>query len=560
MSERRWDGFWVRLPFLLLAVGLFVLYVRLPYRILNSDVAVFGLMGEDILRYGYLPTYAYGQNYLFSLLPYVYAAIQWLIPTLSNIMTLKVAGFALSIIGLWLWFEALLLAQQRNHWSRGVAATVFCLLVASSSSYLFDIQEHSSLELSLFLLGLISFFAARIDLALATQGQSRGVDWLLFGIGLAHALYSRPLVLAYGVVMLIWLVAAAWQRTPDWRLRWPLYGLLAGVLIGYLPMLLHGMLRAPAWPYDFHTHTPLAHCDKAHPGSSVFWTIFRIIFDLRLCHGVLSTIIIIWLLATGWFLLRYLQRDRRQALTVLDVALPLGTLLIVAVMGLFPNLSVNATHRRYCEHAFLVAVWLFARFALPTLQRRWLVVGGAVILLLASLQSWRARLFYEVHVNDEMAQQLPAMVAELKEYKTPILADFWVAYELRFIAGGDLLIETYPWQFVRTYNAVPRVCLEQRCLWLVHETASGAVKQELRARAHPGTWEHRPVHALRSPMLFRQFEYWEIGAPTTPDEWRAHEGKADLHYSLWELDPHESVRLMAFYNPRYFLTPNPLRP
>ena len=84
----RWSAVLVRLPFLLLAAALFTLYVRLPYRILNSDVAVFGLMGEDILKYGYLPTYAYGQSYLFSILPYVYAAIRWLAPALSNVCLL----------------------------------------------------------------------------------------------------------------------------------------------------------------------------------------------------------------------------------------------------------------------------------------------------------------------------------------------------------------------------------------------------------------------------------------------------------------------------------------
>ena len=152
------------------------------------------------------------------------------------------------------------------------------------------------------------------------------------------------------------------------------------------------------------------------------------------------------------------------------------------------------------------------------------------------------------------------MVAELKSYQAPILADFWAAYQLRFIADGDLLIEAYPWQFIRTYNAIPREAMERRCLWLVHEKAIGEMKKLIAWHAHPGSWEQRPVYTLHTPLLFRQFEYWELGGPTTPKEWQERENKAELNYYLWELDPHESVRLMNSLNPRYFTTPYPPRP
>jgi hypothetical protein len=512
------------------------------------------------LKYGYLPTYAYGQSYLFSILPYVYAAIRWLLPALSNVMALKLAGFALSITGLWLLFEALLLAQRQTRWSRGVAATIFCLLVASSSSYLFDIQEHSSLEISLFVLGLISFFAARIEVALVERGRSSGVDWLVFGLGLAHALYSRPLVFAYGLVMLIWLVAAAWRRTPGWALRWSLYGLLTGALLGYLPMLLHMFLRAPTWPYDFHTATLIGRCEKPYPGLITFWKMFCILFDLRLAHLVYTVLAGSWLAVALLAFIGMLRRTRQYCLTALDLALPLGSLCILGIMVLIPNFSVNETERRYCEHVVLAAIWLFARFAPQLLRRRWPAVALAAGVGLASITGWQDRLRYEVHVNETLAQQLPAVVAELQGQHAPILAGFWDAYQLKFISGGTLAIEAYPWDFVRTFNAIPRAAMEQRCLWLVREDFIPFMRKILKEKFRPAAQQARSCVYLRSPLLLRRFEYSEQGAPATPAEWERWETGRQLTLLLLDLDPHEAVRLMLWYYPRYFSTSNPPRP
>ena len=554
----QWEPWLVRLPFLLFAVAFVVLNVRLPYRILNSDVAIFGLMGEDIVQHGYLPTYAYGQNYLFSILPYVYAAIHRLAPALSNVMALKLAGCALNLAGLALLFEALLLAQRRNGWGRGCAAAVFCLLLASSSSYLFDLQEHSSIEVSLFVLGWISFFAARLERRLADAQDSRGPDWLLFGLGLGHALYSRPLVMAYGLMMLVWLLPRQWRRTPGWKCCRPLIWFLAGAGLGYLPLLLHNLLRAPTWPYKFHTHTPIGRCDKAYPGLIVFWTMFRILFDLRLAHPLYSALVGVWLLVTAGAALWVLRRTRQEWLGVLDMALPLGSLWIVSIMILIPNFSVNATHRRYGEHLVLAAIWLFARLAPQLPRSRWPALGLAVAVFGVSLASWKQRLNYEVYVNDTLARQLPAAAAELEAFQAPILADFWDAYLLRFVTDGRLPIETYPWQFVRTFNAVPEAELRRRTLWLVREEAIPDVKHWLHYLFRPpGLLDQGKTYALRQPLQFRQFEFWEIGGPLGPEEWQRHETGRQQTLFLWELDPAESVRLMCAFHPKYFSTPSP---
>ncbi len=555
-----WNGLFVRLPFLLFAAAFFALNISLPYRILNSDVAIFGLMGDDILQYGYLPTYAYGQSYLFSILPYVYAAVRWLMPGLSNVMALKAAGCALNLAGLWLLFEALLLAQRRNGWGRGIAAAIFCLLLASSSSYLFDIQEHSSIEVSLFVLGWIAYFAARLDAALAARESGRGADWFLFAVGLAHALYSRPLVLAYGMVMLVGLLAAAWRRAPGRLFLKPLCWLLAGALLGYLPMLLHNLLRASSWPYAFHTHTPIGRCDKVHPGYIVYWTMFRIMFHLRAAYPLYTALIALWLAVTTGAALWVLRRVRQGWLGVVDLAMPLGSLWIFTFMILIPNFSVNETHRRYCEHLVLAAVWLFARFA-PRLPRaRWLTLALAAAVFTASIAGWRDRLRYERHVNATLARQLPALVAELQSYRAPILADFWDAYQLRFVSGGTLPIDAYPWDFVRTFNAIPRSEMRRRCLWLVRENFLPFLKLRIKNSERPEAWIGRPAYAVRAPLLLRQFEYWEQNSPATPAEWAGWEASDRLNLLLIDGDPRDAVRRMQTFYPRYFTTANPPRP
>ncbi|MCX7009553.1 MAG: hypothetical protein NTY53_20305, partial [Kiritimatiellaeota bacterium] len=91
-----------RLPVLLLTGWALALNLSMPYRGLDSDVATFGLMGNDLLHLGYVPTLTYGQNYLFSITPHLYALLRWLCPTLSAVMALTLAGSLLSLGGLWL--------------------------------------------------------------------------------------------------------------------------------------------------------------------------------------------------------------------------------------------------------------------------------------------------------------------------------------------------------------------------------------------------------------------------------------------------------------------------
>ncbi len=66
-QQRRVLALLWQLPMLLLVAGLYVFFLRVPYCSLDSDAVNFGLMGEDVYKYGHLTTLAYGQNYLLSI-------------------------------------------------------------------------------------------------------------------------------------------------------------------------------------------------------------------------------------------------------------------------------------------------------------------------------------------------------------------------------------------------------------------------------------------------------------------------------------------------------------
>lgn len=91
----------VRLPPLILCLFLLALYLNMPYRALNSDAAIFGIMGNDILIHRYFPSLMQGQNYFLSSLPYVYAGVRAILPqSVSPIVCFALAGSLLTLTGL----------------------------------------------------------------------------------------------------------------------------------------------------------------------------------------------------------------------------------------------------------------------------------------------------------------------------------------------------------------------------------------------------------------------------------------------------------------------------
>ena len=244
---------------LLLIGAVYAFALRLPYCNLDSDAANFALMGEDVYHYGHLTTLAYGQNYLFSITPYVYAAFKVILPkTVPWAVILAAADGIIALAGLWMIFQSFLAAADQTLRRSAVAAVLFCVLLLALPRHLIDFAGHASLEQGYLTLGLLMLSASRLAAALRAGQTSRWYWWLLAGLAFGHGIFSRPQVCAYGVITLVLLLWQQW-RTGSGRKLWAGGGwLAAGLLVGCLPMILHWIFRAPTWPFTMTLDSHLA--------------------------------------------------------------------------------------------------------------------------------------------------------------------------------------------------------------------------------------------------------------------------------------------------------------
>ena len=201
----------IRLPVLALVAGVTALYVALPYQGLDSDATTFGIMGNDLMRHGYLPIFPYGQTYLFSLTPYVYAGVRMLLPAaVPHVVSFALAGSLLSMGGLWLIYESLITVQRRAGGRLLPAGLLFCLFVASSPCFVFDLSVNSSSEMAMFLLGVLLFLFSRMEDA-NIPDRRRIRLWFFIGVACSFSYLVRPQITAYGVFMVGMLIWRMWK-------------------------------------------------------------------------------------------------------------------------------------------------------------------------------------------------------------------------------------------------------------------------------------------------------------------------------------------------------------
>ena len=522
----------LRLPFALLVTAACVLYIRWPCAGLNADSATFGIMGNDLLRRGYLPTLTYGQDYLFSITPYLYALVRWLAPAgLTPERALAIAGCLLAVGGLWLAFESLLSVQRRTGRPLFAAALVFGAVVAASPSYVMDLAETSSVELSLFLLGALMFGAARIEAARARGAAGCG-GWFLLGAVIAHAVSSRPQTLLYAVVVVPALLLSARRRSVGQArdLR-PLWAFAGGAALGCLPMLCHWLFRAAAWPFAYHVPVhfgTLSHIRRA--AALLMREILPRIVSLDPAYPVHSVVVVATILAAlggyAWF-----SRRRRTQMSALDHAWLLGSVLSIAVMILYPKLAVAVGNRRYCLHVLLAVAWLAARFAVPARGAPLYACAGAAALALAVLPAWPGWLAGARAADEQVLAARPGIIPELARLDRLVLADYWDAYPLAFLADGHLRVECLPWQMVRTYGRYSPAEMTN-AVWLVREGRGQSTLAALTAELGP-----QALAAIRSVPL----QHALFGRPA----------------ELWMLQEGAAVELMNRHHPRYFTTPYP---
>lgn len=530
-GERFWRALLWRLPILALTAGALVFYLAFPYRALDSDVATYGLMGNDILRHGYLPTLTYGQNYLFSITPYVYALARLLSPALSAPRALAIAGSLLALGGLWLIYEALLTAEDRSGRRRAWPPVVFCLLMAGSWSTISDLGYFSSIEVAFFLLGVIVWAAGRLDAAIAAGASPGKLLWVALGMACGYACYSRPQMLAPGVLA-AWFLLSRLRRQQASAFRPALLALLGGVWLGYAPMLLHNIFRAD-WPFQHAIPLELGSRRKIAAAFTIFATeITPRLLGIDAEHRFHSALILLWVaagvagyLAAAW--------RRSESATILDQVWALGALFIVLLMILVPGLSLNAVCRRYCLHVIPALAWLFARFwAAPGLRRAAAsLLTGAIVL--QAVPAWQRQLSAARASDRDLWEAETRFIPYLQSLQAPIVAQYWDAYLLAFLADGALPIEAYPWNLVRTYGLLAESDMAGRVLWLVRCGYGQDTLRQMELELGKDALERMSRRDTPLSLLGRECELWEFET-----------GR-------------ETVALFKKHHPRYFTTAYP---
>lgn len=528
-----------RLPFLAVTIVFGAILLHFPCWNLNSDTVIFGLMGNHILQYGYWPTLAYGQNYLFSLTPYVYALIRWMMPeTATPMLALRIAGTLLSLAGLWLLFESFLLVQRRTGRPRWPAAVIFCLLIASSSRFLFVLAENSSVEMSLFVLGILFYSAARIEEGLAANARPRQGAWLTFGLATTLALISRPQVFLYGLVMAPLLFLRTWSVASVKGRCLVFTAFLLGGFAGYVPMLLHNIFRAPTWPYAYVTNLITATGKDFTHALSVFFVeggIYSKMFGIHRQDPVLSALAILWVAGALAGFLGAALRGKKET-TVVDMGWVGGSILIMSVMMLVPALSVNSVTIRYCLQTFVGMAWLFSRFAVPAGPRWLLPLALAAMVPAFSAREWERQLTKARNEERDLNTAIHTVIPELESHHAVILTDYWDAYLLRFLSDEKLPVEPFPWQYVRTYGAVSEDLMNRRTVWLICKGYGHATWDRLEAHFGKPFMKTIQTIPIRPEFCRRRCELWTFEDTTI------------------------STRLMQEHHPMYFRVSYPPRP
>ena len=534
---------------LLLVGALYAFFVRLPYCCLDSDAVTFGLMGEDLYTYGHWTTLAYGQNYLLSITPYVYAAFKALLPkTLPWAVILAAAGGLLSLSGLWMIFRSYVSAAAQTQRRSAVAQVLFCVLLLGLPKHLFDFGGNASTELGYFTLGLLMLSASRLAAALRDGRTPLRRWWLLAGLAFGYGIFSRAQVCAYGVIPLALLL---WQqRRAGLGRQFVAAGgwLATGLLAGCLPMLLHWMFRAATWPFSMELGSQFA--DAAARREMFGVLIHKVIpalFSFADRWGpptFQAELVLLWVgvAIAGYF---YFLMRRRADLTPMDHGWFWGPVIVLAIMLTHTNMILDQSNRRYCLQMVEAMVWLFCRFCVPVRRAvasgqpqafrtpLLLAVGLSVLLLLSSVVSWRDEATAKLNRNVQGKLVRRELIPELQRQHAVIVADYWDAYVLLFLSDGRLRVEAQPWFWVRTYGRISAAEMQGNTLWLARSGVGHTAGMMLEKELGRGTL----ATAVTIPVTAKLF---------------------NLPCELWRLaDTNAAVTLMQKFHPRYFSTPYP---
>jgi hypothetical protein len=495
---------WAFLPGLLLLAGMAALFWGLPYAMLDGDGAVFGVMGNDLLTRGYWPTLVYGQNYLLSPTPYAYALGRLLAPSFPPALALAVAGSLFSLGGMGLILAALCRAQRRAGGGQFWPVLAAVLLMAGNVVFVTDHARNSGVELSLFIIGLLLWAGSRLE------SRSRPADWALLGAAAGVALISRLQMVFYALpllgLLLLRLFLKKGLRPAAAAAGWA----AAGALAGYAPMLAHRLGRGADWPFPFELPLTLGTGDEiARSWRLTVESILPSLFGVRSEMAWKPLRYVAWAVAVlpayGWTCWK-----RPAKTSMLDHALVLGSLAVLSALVLVPSLSRDGEQRRYALTVFVAGVWLCARFWPAPGWRNAAVTALAAGLLAASVPRWCGRLERSIQTDRQLRETRARLVPELEAQKAAILANYWDASLLQFLADGRLAVESFPWGVVRTYGWVTPEAFRRRTLWLAVQGRERELAGYLRVEAGEEAFAGRTRIPLRNRFQGKAVEAWEF--------------------------------------------------
>ncbi|MEA3020543.1 MAG: hypothetical protein QOI47_2067 [Actinomycetota bacterium] len=367
----------------------------------DSDEAVVGLMARGF-RHGHWRAFYWGQHYagtqetaLVAL-----AGASWAALKLVPIVLCALAAVLTWRVG------------RRIVEDRLAQAAGLLVWVAPGSGVWWSTKERGFYWVTI-VLGLVVVLAA---LRIVERG-GRPIDWVAFGAAAGCGFWASPAILYFAVPATLWLVAR--RRLPP--LRWAVLAPPAA-LLGALPWIWHNVGRG--LPSLERPPQPV-HISYATGIGRLLWRTLPVDLGLRWPlteRWVVPVVAPMLLLALG------------AAVVVASARRPRPTVLLVA-LAIFPFIY------SWFPGAWFVGEGRYALFATPlaALAVAWVVRRPAVVLgiaVVASVVAVRSFEYVPVERPFHIGPDLAALRAAGVDHAW---ADYWVAYRLYFVSGGDIV-------------------------------------------------------------------------------------------------------------------------
>lgn len=373
-----------------------IVLVNGPAGTVDSDEAIVGLMGQDMLD-GEWRAFYWGQHYGGTLETALVALAG------ADPSTLKLVPIALwAVAGVLTWRVGRRFLDDR------VARLAGLLTWIAPAAYVWWSTKERGFYGASVVLGLVLVLAAQ---RLVERG-GRPLDWAVVGLSAGLGFWTSPTVAYYAVPAGLWLLA---RRVP---LRWSWVAVPPAV-VGALPWLWHNVeqgwasLDRPPQPEQVGYLTGMGR---------LLWEVLPIAMNLRYPFTA-SWVAVPALAAAAYVAFGVALLVRRPPL-LLALALVAFPFIYAAFPGAW---FVGEARYAFFATPFLAlaAAWVVRR-PLPMVA----VLGASFALTLAAVDQ----------IGPEWPEHVDADLAALRQAGVDhVWADYWFAYRLAFLSEGDLV-------------------------------------------------------------------------------------------------------------------------